>query len=125
MHRIFLVLSLLTIGLSSLVFSGNANAAWQLRQVKINHVQTGNADYFYMTVAGDVASASGCENMPGGKGWVSFSLNEMDERKRMLMSLALTAYTSGQLVDIGSTTSGCNSKGTAEFQFIRLGDWQQ
>jgi len=105
--------------------SVNANAAWQLRQVKINHVQAGNANYFYITVAGDVAGASGCANMPGGKGWLSFSLNEMNERKKMLMSLALTAQTSGQLVDVGSTVSGCNSAGTADLQFIRIGDWSK
>jgi len=98
-----------------------ANAGWQIRQVKINHVQVGNANYFYITVAG----ASGCANMTGGKGWLSFGLNEMNERKKMLMSLALTIQVSGQPVDVGSTISGCNSVGTADLQFIRLGDWSK
>ena len=109
---------------TSILISGNA-LAWELRQVKVNHVQVGNADQFYITVAGDVASASGCSNMPADKGWMSFSLGDMNERKKTIISFALAAQASGQLVDVGSTVSGCNSLGTADIQFIRIGDWRK
>jgi hypothetical protein len=113
----------LNIFIVSIMISTSVFSSWQVRQTKINHVQAGNANYFQMTVSGDVASASGCTHMSTGKQWVGFSLAEMNERKKILISLALAAQASGQLVDVGSEVDGCNSAGIADLQFIRVGDY--
>lgn len=108
-----------------ILVSFNVSAGWGLRQVTINHIQAGNAEAFYMTVDGDVAAASGCQNMSGGKGWVSFDLSNMNERKKLIVSMAMAAYATGAKVDVGSTKSGCNTLNTADLQFIRVGDWKK
>lgn len=98
-------------------FSFDAVAAWYVSQVKIKHVQVGNADMFVMTVDADT-TVSGCNS---NNGWVAFSLENATEKHRMLVSLALSAYVAGIAVDIGSTTDGCVN-GYAHLNFIRVGN---
>lgn len=101
----------------SMSFSFDAVAAWYVSQVKIKHVQVGNADMFVMTVDADT-TVSGCNS---NNGWVAFSLENATEKHRMLVSLALSAYVAGIAVDIGSTTDGCVN-GYAHLNFIRVGN---
>lgn len=108
------------------LYTSSAFAAWEVRQTTINHVQVGNGDIFYITInGGDVAGASGCSGMTGGKNWMSFEMSASDERKKAIMAFALAAQASKQLVDVGGDLSGCNAQGTAELQFIRVGDWMK
>jgi len=105
-------------------YTSSAFASWEVRQTTINHVQVGNGNVFYLTInGGDVAGASGCTGMSGGKNWLSFEMSASDERKKAIMAFALAALASKQLVDVGGDVEGCNAQGTAELQFIRVGDW--
>jgi hypothetical protein len=81
---------------SSLVFAEN----WQIRQVKINHIQAGIANVVWMTISGNVKDRSGCSSQ-WGDNWVAIPLDSMTELKKQIINMATVAHTSGQLVDFG------------------------
>ena len=60
-----------------------------------------------------------------GKQWLAMDLSTIDERKKAIMSFAIAAMLSGQLVDVGSPVTGCNAFKVADLQFIRVGDWKK
>lgn len=97
--------------------------AWELRQVKVKHVQFGNDGAMYITVYSDTASASGCLS---NNGWARMDLSDptVSLTKQYIASLAITAFTTKTPVDIGSIVNGCVS-GYANLTSMRLGDYKQ
>lgn len=104
---------------AALVFGTNANA-WDVRQVRIKHVQVEYGSLF-ISIQGDTATASGCSN---NNGWLrmEFSNPNVAEVKNQITAFALAAYMAGTLVDVASTSTGCVN-GYANLASIRVGDY--
>lgn len=106
---------------------GTASAAgWALNQVKIKHVQSGNSEYFYLSLSEDTKGVSECAGTWGAD-WGIIDLNSMTEKKRYMLTLAIAAQTSGALVDIGGTKQDCSASNVGELpiiSFIRVGDFR-
>jgi hypothetical protein len=114
--------------LSVFCFSTLANAeGWQLSQVKIKHLQSGNGDVFYFSFSKDTKVVSQCEVGSWGADWGAVSLTSMSEQKKYLLTLAMSAHASGKLVDIGGTKGSCMSSfgDVPEITYIRVGDFRQ
>jgi len=116
---IFIVLS---------VISGLANS-WEITQVKINHVQTASTesliDHFYITVGTTAETKSGCTQVWGKKNWLGFKIDTTNEKQKLLISMILTAYASGTLVDVGSSVTGCIANApVAKLDYVRVGNYR-
>lgn len=107
------------VGAVMFAFGVNANA-WEVRQVRIKHVQVEYGS-LYISIQGDTATASGCSS---NNGWLrmEFSNPNVAEVKNQITAFALAAYVAGTLVDVASTSTGCVN-GYANLASIRVGDY--
>jgi hypothetical protein len=109
----------LIIAVTTLTLGVNANA-WEVRQVRIKHVQVEYGS-LYISVQGDTATPSGCSS---NNGWLrmEFSNPNVAEVKKEIVAFALAAYMAGTPVDVASTSAGCVN-GYANLASIRVGDY--
>jgi len=108
-----------------MTFSGNVLATgWQLRQVKIDHIQAGNDEYIFASFSGDTDTLSDCTGTWGAD-WAAIPLSNMTEKTKYMISFAMSAQASGTLVDIGGTKGDClpNKGDLPVITFIRVGDY--
>lgn len=98
---------------------------WSLRQVKINHTQSGNGDAFFFSFSGETKTLSECDVGAWGDNWGAVSLSNLTEQKKYLISLAMSAQASGKLVDIGGVKGQCLAGfgNVPEITYIRVGNY--
>ncbi len=93
--------------------------AWELSQVKINHVQISGSGNFYLSVDASTG-ISGCSQQDG---WVRLALGTWNaEVEKAIMSFALSAQVSGTLVDVGGPDGCLNNY--AQIKYIRVGNYR-
>ena len=115
----------LCVSLFLIVLSGYTLAeGWQIRQVKIDHIQAGNGENFYLSFNAETKGPSECA-ATWGADWAIIPLTNISERKKYMISLAMSAQASGMLVDVGGTKGDCHSSNgnLPEITYIRVGDY--
>lgn len=110
------------------LIAGNSFAqGWQIRQAKIDHIQAGNGEFFFISLSADTKTLADCESSWGAD-WVAVPLDNVTEKTKYMLSLAMSAQASGALVDVGGTRSNCTSTSFGALPimtFIRVGDYTQ
>lgn len=98
---------------------------WQLRQVKINHLQSGSGEAFMFSFSSDTKVISNCDVGAWGENWGGVSLDNVTEQKKYMLTLAMSAHASGKLVDIGGTKGSCLTGfgNLPIITYIRVGDY--
>ena len=108
-----------------LIFCASVSA-WERTQTTINHVQVDEInEYFYITVGNTAETVSGCDQGWGKSNWLGFKIEPNNDAQKTLISMAIAAYMSGKLVDVGSSITGCiNGAPVAHLGYIRIGNYR-
>ncbi|KZZ48824.1 hypothetical protein A3759_17815 [Thalassolituus sp. HI0120] len=94
---------------------------WFVSQVKIEHIQVGSSNAFYIAFDGEIeTSGHGCNEQPF-KNKAAMPLDVEDLRAKTIISLAASAQAQGVKVDIAGVKE-CSVGGYLRINAIRVGE---